>query len=113
MAKKTTPLSFIDIVINADAQTIKQAYEAKIEIDQLLLQRNEAYQKINALETQIEQIIGDEGIYTFPQPPCPIAGFKNNKPTRTTPKKTTTKTTELPTTEPTQTTSEQTTTNEN
>lgn len=78
MAKKNQkiePLSFVDIVLGGDAETIRQALEARIQIDQLLEEREEAYRKIAALETQVESIVGEEGVFPFPEPPVEVASF--------------------------------------
>lgn len=77
MAKNniTSPLTFIDIVLNADAEVIKQAYEARLKIDALLAEREEAYRRINELEMQIEEVVGEDSVFPFPPPPVPIAGF--------------------------------------
>lgn len=85
--KAKAKLSFVDIVLNADADIIKAAYEAKIKIDELLALREEAYQQIFELENQIEDVVGDPGVFAFPAPPCNVAGISGNKPSkRTTPK---------------------------
>jgi hypothetical protein len=78
MAKKLIELSVTDIILQADAETIRQALEARIQIDDLLLKREEAYRQINDLEMQIEALVGEEGAFVYPAPPEPIAGF--NKP---------------------------------
>jgi len=75
MAKKPTPLTFREIVLGAEADTIRQALEARVKIDQLILERQAAYERIAALETQIETVVGEPGVYPFPQPPLPVAGF--------------------------------------
>ena len=75
MAKKSLELSFLDIVMGADAQTIKDAYEARVKVDGQLILREEAYQQIAKIEQEIEQIIGTEGQFVFPAPPLPIAGY--------------------------------------
>jgi hypothetical protein len=75
MAKKPTPLTFRDIVLGADADVIRQALEARVKIDQLIAERQAAYERIAALETQIETVVGEPGVYPFPQPPQPVAGF--------------------------------------
>ena len=75
MAKKATPLRVSDIILHADAQTIQQALEARTKIDELLVQREEAYQKVEAIEQQVEELVGDEGIFVYPAPPAPVAGF--------------------------------------
>lgn len=75
MAKKSLELNFLDIVMGADAQTIKAAYEARVKVDDQLVLREEAYQQIAKIEQEIEQIIGTEGQFIFPAPPLPIAGY--------------------------------------
>lgn len=75
MAKKNSPLTFRDIVLGAEADIIRQALEARVKIDQLIEERQRAYERIAALETQIEEEIGEPGVYPFPVPPLPVAGF--------------------------------------
>jgi hypothetical protein len=75
MAKKSPTLSFRDIVLGADADTIRQAHEARVKIDQLMDERQKAYERIAALEIQVEEVIGEPGVFPFPAPPLPIAGF--------------------------------------
>jgi hypothetical protein len=75
MAKKNSPLTFRDIVLGAEAEIIRQALEARVKIDQLIEERQRAYDRIAALETQVEEVIGEPGVYPFPAPPLPIAGF--------------------------------------
>ncbi len=75
MAKKTASLSFRDIVLGADAEVIRQALEARVQIDQLIAERQAAYERIAALETQVEDVIGETGVFPFPAPPLPVAGF--------------------------------------
>lgn len=75
MAKKTASLSFRDIVLGAEADVIRQALEARVQIDQLIAERQAAYERIAALETQVEDIIGEPGVFPFPAPPLPVAGF--------------------------------------
>ena len=75
MAKKNSPLSFRDIVLGAEAEVIRQALEARVKIDQLIEERQRAYDRIAALETQVEEVLGEPGVYPFPAPPLPIAGF--------------------------------------
>lgn len=75
MAKKTASLSFRDIVLGADAEVIRQALEARVQIDQLIEERQRAYERIAALETQVEDVLGETGAFPFPAPPLPIAGF--------------------------------------
>ena len=38
-----------------------------------------AYRKIAELEQQVEDVIGEQGVFVFPEPPMPVAGF-NAKP---------------------------------
>ncbi len=73
-AKKIIPLEMLDIILGADADVIKAAYEAKVQIDELIIQREEAYRKIAELEEDIDAIAGGNGDYIFPAPPLPIAG---------------------------------------
>ncbi|MFA6961040.1 MAG: hypothetical protein WC205_09835 [Opitutaceae bacterium] len=75
MAKKTASLSFRDIVLGADADVIRQALEARVQIDQLIAERQAAYERIAALETQVEDVLGETGVFPFPAPPLPVAGF--------------------------------------
>jgi hypothetical protein len=90
MAKKPTSpkkLDFIEIVMHAEAEVIKAAYEARLQIDELLARRAEAYRQIFELENQIEEIVGEPGVFSFPVPPCPLAGFsKTVSSTRVLPK---------------------------
>jgi hypothetical protein len=74
MAKKLT-LSFLDIVMGAEAETIKAAYEAKVKIDEQLMLREEAYRRIAEIEDKIEEIAGVKGEFVFPAPPLPVAGI--------------------------------------
>ncbi len=75
MAKKSPTLAFRDIVLGADADTIRQAHEARVKIDLLMDERHKAYERIAALETQVEDVIGEPGVFPFPAPPLPVAGF--------------------------------------
>ena len=75
MAKKTASLSFRDIVLGAEAEVIRQALEARVQIDQLITERQAAYERIAALETQVEDVLGETGVFPFPAPPLPVAGF--------------------------------------
>ncbi len=77
-AKKVVPLEMLDIILGANADVIKAAYEAKVQIDELIIQREAAYQKIADLEENIDAIAGGNGDYIFPAPPLPVAGI--NKP---------------------------------
>ena len=75
MAKKTTPLTFRDIVLGAEADIIRQALEARSQIDELIIERQAAYERIAALENQVEDVLGETGVFPFPAPPLPVAGF--------------------------------------
>jgi len=77
---KTKKLSFTDIVLNAEAEIIQQAYEARIKIDELLIEREKAYEQIAALEEQVDEIIGEASIFPFPEPPLPVSGFNFKTP---------------------------------
>lgn len=87
MAKKSPTLTFRDIVLGAEADVIRQALEARVKIDQLIEERELAYQRIAAIETQVEEVIGEPGVFPFPAPPLPVAGFdpKADSATRGTP----------------------------
>ncbi len=71
----TVPLSFVEIVMRADAETIKAAYEARVKVDGLLDERDKAYRRIAELEGQIDSMLGGPGTFVFPEPPVPVAGF--------------------------------------
>ena len=73
--KNLDSLSFVEIVMRADAETIKAAYEARVKVDGLLAQREEAYRRIAELEAQVETVLGEEGVFAFPPPPLPVAGL--------------------------------------
>jgi hypothetical protein len=77
MAKKPnlTSLSFRDLVLGAEAETLRQALEARVRIDELIAERQAAYERIATLETQIEDVIGEPGVFPFPLPPLPVAGL--------------------------------------
>lgn len=76
MAKKPTTLTFRDIVLGAEADVIRQALDARVKIDALIVERQAAYEKIAALETQVATIVGEPGVYPFPAPPLPVSGFE-------------------------------------
>ena len=81
MAAKVQPkLSFMDIVTRADAETIREALEARVKIDDLLVIREEAYKKIFDIENEIEEIVGEEGTFDFGEAPYPVAGMAKKKP---------------------------------
>jgi hypothetical protein len=78
MAKKPqslTPLTMTEIILRGDADTIRQALEARTQIDTLLEEREAAYQRIAELETQVCEIVGEDGGFPFPEPPMPVAEF--------------------------------------
>lgn len=83
MAKTNSTLSLAEIVLGADAETIRQALEARTSIDTLLVAREEAYAKIAAIEEQVNDLMGDTD-YPFPEPEVPVATFpsKGAKPTK-------------------------------
>ena len=71
----TAPLSFVEIVMRADVETLRAALEARVKVDELLAQREEAYRKIALLEQQVDSIMGEPGVFVFPEPPLPVSGF--------------------------------------
>jgi len=73
-----TPLSFVEIVMRADADTIKAALDARVKVDGLLAEREAAYLKIAELESQVDQLMGDEKVFVFPAPPMPVAPYTNS-----------------------------------
>lgn len=78
MAKKNAkliPLTLQEIILRGDADTIRQALEARTQIDTLLEEREAAYRRISELEEQVEGIVGEEGVFPFPEPPVPVAAF--------------------------------------
>ncbi len=77
MAKKPNlaALTFRDLVLGADADTLRQALEARVRIDELIAERQAAYERIAALETQVEDVLGEPGAFPFPAPPLPVAGI--------------------------------------
>ena len=80
MAKKLVKLTSLDIILQADAETIRQAYESRVKIDDLLIKREEAYRQIEAIELQVEELVGKEGEFVYPEPPVAVAGFSNPSP---------------------------------
>lgn len=86
MAKKTAPTqSFRDIVLGAEADVIRQALAAREQIDTLIDERRRAYERIAELETQVEDALGETGVFPFPSPPLPVAGFDPKADTVTRP----------------------------
>jgi hypothetical protein len=77
MAKKPSlpTLSFRDLILGAEAETLRQALEARVRIDELIAERQAAYERIAALETQVEEVLGEAGVFPFPTPPLPVAGL--------------------------------------
>ena len=77
MAKKPNlaALTFRDLVLGADADTLRQALEARSRIDELIAERQAAYERIASLETQVEEVLGEPGVFPFPAPPLPVAGI--------------------------------------
>jgi hypothetical protein len=73
--QKLIPLTMTEIILRGDAETIRQALEARIQIDTLLEEREAAYQRIAELETQVCEIVGEDGVFPFPEPPMPVATF--------------------------------------
>lgn len=78
--KEARRLTFVEIVMNADAATIKAAYEARVEVDKLLLVREEAYRHIAEVETNVEELMGQPGLFVFPPPPLAVAGLEGAGP---------------------------------
>lgn len=74
--KQPLMLSMADIVLGAEAEVIKAAYEARVKIDVLLAERNEMYQRIAEIESEVDTIMGEQGVFVFPNPPYPVAGFE-------------------------------------
>ena len=83
--KAPAKLSFMDIVTKADADVIRQALEARVKIDDLLVIRDEAYKKILEIENEIEDICGEEGAFEFGETPYPVAGLTKKKPKKARP----------------------------
>ena len=73
---KPTMLTMVDIVMRApDAATILAALEARRKIDALLAERAAAYERIAALERQVDEVIGEPGVFLFPPPPVSVAPY--------------------------------------
>lgn len=71
--QKLIPLTMTEIILRGDVETIRQALEARTQIDTLLEEREAAYQRIAELETQVCDIVGEDGVFPFPEPPLPVA----------------------------------------
>ena len=69
------PLSMVEIVMRADVATIQAALEARQKVDALLAERAAAYERIAALERQIDEVVGEPGVFVFPPPPQAVAQF--------------------------------------
>ena len=80
MAKKLIQLTARDIILQADAETIREAFEARVKIDELLVKREEAYRQIEEIELQVEGLVDEEGAFVYPEPPVPVAGFSKPAP---------------------------------
>jgi hypothetical protein len=74
-AQKLEPLSLQEIILRGDAATIRQALEARVQIDTLLEEREAAYRRIAELETQVSEIVGEDGVFPFPAPPLEVASY--------------------------------------
>ncbi len=74
----STPLSFVEIVMRADVETIRAALEARVKVDELLAEREQAYRRIAELESQVESLMGEPGVFVFPAPPLPVSGFSKS-----------------------------------
>ncbi|MBD5778951.1 hypothetical protein IEN85_05560 [Pelagicoccus sp. NFK12] len=85
--QKLAPLTFEEIVLRGDSETIRQALEARTKIDTLLEEREAAYQRISELESQVESIVGEEGVFPFPAPPAPVSAFPAPAPAKKAAKK--------------------------
>ena len=73
--QKLLPLTATEIILRGDAETIRQALEARVQIDSLLEEREAAYRRIAELEDQVTEIVGEESAFPFPEPPMPVAEF--------------------------------------
>lgn len=74
-AQKLSPLSVTDIILRGETAVIREALEAREKIDTLLSEREAAYKQIAELESQVEEIVGEEANFPFPPPPVPVASF--------------------------------------
>lgn len=69
------PLSMVEIITRADVATIEAALEGRRKIDELLAERAAAYERIAALERQVDDVLGAEGVFAFPAPSVSVAPF--------------------------------------
>ena len=69
------PRSLVAIITRADAATIQAALEARQKIDALLAERAAAYERIAALEKQVDEVMGAPGLFVFPPPAVEVAPF--------------------------------------
>lgn len=69
------PLTLVEIITRADAATIQAALEARQKIDALLAERAAAYERIAALEKQVDEVMGEPGLFVFPAPAVPVAAY--------------------------------------
>ena len=74
------PLSLGEIITRADAATIQAALEARQKIDALLAERAAAYERIAALEKQVDEVMGAPGLFVFPPPAVEVAPFTASAP---------------------------------
>lgn len=73
--QKLEPLTLQEIILRGDSETIRQALEARVQIDTLLEEREAAYRRIAELETQVSEIVGEDGVFPFPAPPLDVASY--------------------------------------
>ncbi len=74
------PLSLVEIITRADAATIQAALEARQKIDALLAERAAAYERIAALEKQVDEVMGAPNLFVFPPPAVSVAPFATPSP---------------------------------
>jgi hypothetical protein len=73
--QKLEPLTLQEIILRGDSEIIRQALEARVQIDTLLEEREAAYRRIAELETQVSEIVGEDGVFPFPAPPLDVATY--------------------------------------
>lgn len=78
-SQKLSPLSVTEIILRGETAIIREALEAREKIDTLLAEREAAYKRIAELESQVEEIVGEEANFPFPAPPVPVAEFPATK----------------------------------